>query len=208
MARGRPRKNDPDKVLSQALRLFWKRGYLATSMNDISDATGMAKPGLYANFGGKDALFIKSLERYVELYGDPVRIPFEQSQGPLREDLTAFLNGLADGVTLTDEPAGCMCILASFDFGETAEPVGPRLAELKSLAGKALMLRLTRAQERKELSAEADISRLLMFLNGQIVAMASLARTGAGRDQLQIIVDMAIEAMPWTEAQGLERRAS
>ncbi|WP_299933239.1 TetR/AcrR family transcriptional regulator [uncultured Pelagimonas sp.] len=205
MARGRPRKNDPDKVLSEALKLFWKRGYAGTSMNDISEVTGMAKPGLYATFGDKDALFIKSLERYVEQYGDPVRIPFEQGTGPFREDLKSYLNGLADGVTLYEQPHGCMCILASFDFGDTSEPVGPRLAALKSKGVIALQNRLRRAFDEAELSPNADCNRLLMFLNAQIVAMASLARTGVGRDQLQVIVDMALDAMPWAENQGKRR---
>lgn len=54
MARGRPRKTTPEKVLEQAMKIFWERGFDATSMNDIAQETGMAKPGLYAAFGDKE----------------------------------------------------------------------------------------------------------------------------------------------------------
>ena len=56
MVRGRPRKTDPESALDSAMMLFWKKGFEATSMSDLSEATGMAKPGLYATFGDKEAL--------------------------------------------------------------------------------------------------------------------------------------------------------
>ncbi|MBO9466086.1 TetR/AcrR family transcriptional regulator [Tropicibacter sp. R15_0] len=201
MPRGRPRKMDPEDALSKALVLFWKQGYAGTSMNDISAATGMAKPGLYANFGDKDALFIKSLERYVAKYGEPVHTAFQLGAGTFKEDLTTYLNTLANGMTLNDHPHGCMCVMASFDFGETSDPVGVRLAELTAKGGEALADRLQKAVADGELRADADLDRLQLFLNGQIVAIASLARTGAERGQLQVIIDMAIDSLPWTQQQ-------
>ena len=44
--------------------MFWKKGFQGTSLDDITAATGLAKPSLYAAFGDKNALFLKVLDRY------------------------------------------------------------------------------------------------------------------------------------------------
>ena len=62
--RGRPRAYEPDVALGKALDLFRKGGFAATSLDDLSAATGMNRPSLYGAFGDKRELYIKSYQRY------------------------------------------------------------------------------------------------------------------------------------------------
>jgi len=62
--RGRPRAYEPDVALGKALDLFRKDGFAATSLDDLSAATGMNRPSLYGAFGDKRELYIKSYQRY------------------------------------------------------------------------------------------------------------------------------------------------
>src|SRR3977135_3721823 len=62
--RGRPRAYQPEVALGKALDLFRKDGFAATSLDDLSAATGMNRPSLYGAFGDKRELYIKSYERY------------------------------------------------------------------------------------------------------------------------------------------------
>src|SRR5450755_4517751 len=62
--RGRPRAYEPDVALGRALDLFRKSGFAATSLDDLSTATGMNRPSLYGAFGDKRELYIKSHQRY------------------------------------------------------------------------------------------------------------------------------------------------
>ena len=64
--RGRPRAYEPDIALGKALDLFRKQGFAATSLDDLSEATGMHRPSLYGAFGDKRELYIKSYQRYRE----------------------------------------------------------------------------------------------------------------------------------------------
>src|SRR6195952_4223563 len=62
--RGRPRGYEPEVALGRALDLFRKDGFAATSLDDLSAATGMNRPSLYGAFGDKRELYIKSYQRY------------------------------------------------------------------------------------------------------------------------------------------------
>src|ERR1700761_6526385 len=61
---GRHREFDADKALDAALALFWRKGFEGTSYEDLCAATQVARPGLYAAFGNKQALFLRALDRY------------------------------------------------------------------------------------------------------------------------------------------------
>ncbi|MEM0964440.1 MAG: helix-turn-helix domain-containing protein, partial [Bacteroidota bacterium] len=60
----RPRQYDPDAVLDAAQRAFQARGYEATSVQDLVEATGLSRSSLYHAFGDKHALFLAVLDRY------------------------------------------------------------------------------------------------------------------------------------------------
>ncbi len=63
----RTKEFDPDTALQRALELFWQRGYEATSMADLVAHLGVARAGVYATFGSKHALYLRALERYLEI---------------------------------------------------------------------------------------------------------------------------------------------
>src|SRR2546428_12924146 len=62
--RGRPREFDRDAALEQAIDVFWRHGYEATSVSDLTAAMGINPPSLYAAFGDKEKLFLEAVERY------------------------------------------------------------------------------------------------------------------------------------------------
>src|SRR3977135_2516420 len=62
--RGRPRAYQPEVALGKALDLFRSEGFAATSLDDLSAATGMNRPSLSGAFGDKRELYSKSYQRY------------------------------------------------------------------------------------------------------------------------------------------------
>lgn len=70
---GRPRKFNRDGVLDRAIPVFWTYGFARTSVQDLEAATGVNKSGLYAEFAGKEDLFLAALRRYL-VQQDPAPI--------------------------------------------------------------------------------------------------------------------------------------
>ena len=60
---GRPRGFDRDAALEAATLLFWRKGFAATSMNDLCEAMGLRSPSLFAAFGSREALDLEAVGR-------------------------------------------------------------------------------------------------------------------------------------------------
>src|ERR1700752_4709237 len=99
--RGRPRAYEPDVALGRALDLFRKSGFAATSLDDLSAATGMNRPSLYGAFGDKRELYIKSYQRYRE-EGRAAAADIFRSQMPIRQRL-ARIYAIALDIYLSGE---------------------------------------------------------------------------------------------------------
>ena len=89
--RGRPRAYDPQVALARAAEVFWKAGYAGTSLDDLVEATGMNRPSLYAAFGDKRDLYLKTLEYYREESRALARAALADNP-PLRAFLKRFYN--------------------------------------------------------------------------------------------------------------------
>ncbi|MEM9015851.1 MAG: TetR/AcrR family transcriptional regulator [Verrucomicrobiota bacterium] len=64
MPPGRPKAFDPHEVLRAALGVFWTKGFEATSVSDLTKATGLGRQSLYNEFGDKEQLFLDAIRNY------------------------------------------------------------------------------------------------------------------------------------------------
>jgi TetR/AcrR family transcriptional repressor of nem operon len=60
----RPRQFEEIQVIEKLMKVFWDKGYEATSMQDLVDASGLLKGSLYGAFGDKRALYLAALRHY------------------------------------------------------------------------------------------------------------------------------------------------
>mgnify|MGYP000966277280 CR=1 FL=1 len=68
--RGRPPKYIREIALDKVMRVFWRKSYEGTSLEDLCKATGMNRPSLYKVFGDKDRLFGVAVEWYLSHEGN------------------------------------------------------------------------------------------------------------------------------------------
>lgn len=55
---------DENATLEKAMELFWKKGYHATSIQDLVDHLELSRSSIYDTYGGKNALFLQSFQLY------------------------------------------------------------------------------------------------------------------------------------------------
>jgi AcrR family transcriptional regulator len=196
MKRGRPRKTDPEEALETAMKVFWKQGFDGTSMNDLSASTGMAKPGLYATFGDKEAVYAKALEKYYAEYGAPLVEDLITSSDPLDTVVHRFLREIAGFVVDKSWPGGCFAInsvVNCANHSTSLEALGPAIHEMRRAA---LVQRFFAAQNQGELPGNADPAALGEFFAGQVLALGVMGSGGANLKSLNQLIDVAMTALP------------
>jgi AcrR family transcriptional regulator len=88
-----------EEVVDIAARVFAERGYHATSIDDLSDATGLQRGGLYHYIGGKQELLIRIHERFIEPLLETAREIARRKESPeveLRLLAQALVQDIAD----------------------------------------------------------------------------------------------------------------
>ena len=138
-AAGRPRKFDADASLSAALRLFWRQGYEASSLNELTETMGISRSSLYASFGNKHDVLLAAIELYVkEALADLTRIV--DSTADPRVAVRSMLVRLAepDGGERGCFLVNCITELAPGD-PEVASIARRVLSRVERLLGEALV---------------------------------------------------------------------
>lgn len=193
--RGRPRAYEPEVALARALDVFWKEGFAATSLDDLSAATGMNRPSLYSAFGDKRELYIKSYEAYRDRARQRMSDAFAADL-PMREMLERTYSIALDMyLSGKDGPRGCFTVMTA-----TSEAVfDPAIREMV-LSGLVEMDRFfgrifKRAQERGELPSSRDPQVLAQLASATLHTIAVRARAQVSRAELDGIVKGALDVM-------------
>ena len=183
--RGRPRNFDPADALKAASERFRTRGYAGTSLDDLVEATGLARPSLYAAFGDKRALYLAALDRTIARVGASFDTLIASGL-PLRESLTAMFRFVVDGY-LTGEagPSGCIMISISAASAVDDPDVRDRLAAFLAIEDRRVeTLLATRGDPQAAAHAR--------LVTAVIHSLSVRARAGAPRDELDAIAKACI----------------
>jgi TetR/AcrR family transcriptional regulator, copper-responsive repressor len=191
--RGRPRAYQPDVALAKALDLFRRDGFAATSLDDLSAATGMNRPSLYGAFGDKRELFIKSYQRYRE-DARAAMIDIFRNELPIRERL-ARIYAVALDIYLSGEtgPRGCFTVMTAASEAIADPDIRAMVLEGLSELDKAFAACFRLAREKGELPEGADPAVLAQLASATIHTIAIRARARIPRKELEAIVNGALD---------------
>jgi AcrR family transcriptional regulator len=195
--RGRPRAFDRDVALDRATRLFWAKGYAATSISDLTEAMGIGSPSLYAAFGSKEGLYAEALRHFGERFEALVwgnfraaSTAFEAVEALLLDSAAAFTGSCGQ-----NDPRGCMVTLSAVGSEGHAE-LGERVRAARALAVTRVEQRLARAVTEGELASDVDVSGFARLVVAVQNGMSILARDGASRAELEAAAGHAMRAWP------------
>ena len=193
--RGRPRAYEPDVALGKALDLFRRDGFAATSLDDLSAATGMNRPSLYGAFGDKRELFIKTYERYRADARAAMQDVFK-GEWPIRQRLKRIYMVALD-IYLAGEggPRGCFTVMTAGSEAMADPDIRRMVLDGLSELDKAFASSFRIAKEKGELPDSADSAALAQLASATIHTIAVRARAGVPRGELEAIVKSAIDLM-------------
>jgi AcrR family transcriptional regulator len=190
MNRGRPRIFDPELVLENAMELFWSRGYDATSLQDLLEATGLSKSSLYESFGNKQSLFETAFTRYFEGRARFMRERLDESEYALEFIRECLMSVLEDASR--DSPRGCMLVNVANEFS-SSDPAIHRLVILASKRFRRVFeLAFERAQESGEISADKTPEELALLMHCVMNGLRTQTKSGLSHQELLTVIDLVM----------------
>jgi TetR/AcrR family transcriptional regulator, transcriptional repressor for nem operon len=184
----RPREFDEETVVRAARDRFWNAGYAATSMSDLSAATGLGKTSLYGAFGDKHALYLRIFDEYST---GAARSAREQvAEGPdagAFERIRAYLLNNARGSA--GNPRGCLLARGTAELAGTDEEVAARAKRAYGDLSAALTTAVEAAQRAGDIDAAADPRALGDLILAVHRGTEALGRGGAEEPALRALAE-------------------
>lgn len=190
----RPREFEPDEALEKVMRVFWRRGYEASSLDDICRATGLSRPSLYACFGDKRMLLRRALGRYADQ--SVARLNAALTSAPsVRGGISAALHRFIDSIVAGPGQDGCFignCAieLARHDRAALAE-VRSALQRIEALLRESL----ARGKTRGELPKNTDVTALARFFVAAFQGLRLVGKVNPDRKALEDIAAATLRVL-------------
>jgi TetR/AcrR family transcriptional regulator, copper-responsive repressor len=188
-----PRKYEHGAALSAAIQTFWKKGYSATTFDDLVIALGMNKPSLYLAFADKTTLYELALQHFVSELRSTLEVRVMQEP-----DLRKALRSLYDdalAVYFAEEPAlGCFLFCtAPVEAAEHPQIKAVLEASLSEL-DQLLARRIRVSQKAGQFSAARGALVTGRLAQSVLHSLAVRARAGESRPAL---ARFAREVVDW-----------
>lgn len=183
--RGRPPAYDRGRALAAIRDVFWRRGFSATSLDELAAAAGMNRPSLYGAFGDKRAMYLAAMG----LFSDDLRRRVGEALAEPRVDeaLRRFYAVILD--VHLEEGRGCY-VSGTAPVEALRDPVmREALAGSFRALDAGLEARMRRAQADGDLALDADPAALAAVAASVVHSLALRVRAGASREELETITD-------------------
>ena len=184
----RPIEFDRDDVLRKAIGIFWQKGYSATSIKNLVEATGLQPGSLYSAFGDKRGLFLAAIDGYFE---DMKRMIFTM----LHTDQTAivrietFFNRLISDSVADEHRKGCLLVNTLLEIPVQDREINSRLQAMFGEVENEFKGVLKEHIQSGEFDSKQSPEDLARFLVAGIYGLRVFSKTQPDISALKAIVD-------------------
>ena len=191
----RPREFDEPTVVDAAMLLFWQRGYQATSVQDLVEATGLQRGSLYGAFGDKHGLLMRSLDVYVERPIRRLEQLLAESPDPI-DALRGFIR-MAGVDSQDDELArrGCLMGNTCVELAPHDEAARLRVDGFITRLRNAMADAVRAAQEIGSFDPGRDADAVAMFIQCSLQGLALLNKSGLDPQLIASVVDEVLAVL-------------
>lgn len=190
----RPKEFNPEEALEKAMQVFWRKGYEATSMEDLLTAMDLNRGSLYDTFGDKHQLFLKAMDRYCgRLVGE--RLKMLDQPGPALAAIRTFIGTMSEGLLMDSSRKGCLLVNTVMELAPHEKEIGTRVARFVSQVEETFFRVLSRAKQQKELRKDHDPRSLARYLTSMMQGVVVMHKSGASEEAVRDIVKTGLSIL-------------
>jgi TetR/AcrR family transcriptional repressor of nem operon len=176
------------------MRLFWRKGYAGTSVEDLIHTLHLSRSSLYDTFGDKRTLFLEALKLYSEKVLSATVRTLNESPSPI-VGIQKVFDDLIAGIGSETGALGC------FMVNSVAElvPYDPDVTEIATKYADSLQQLfttvLTEARSQKLVTKKQTPEQFAAYVFNIIQGIRILIKSGATREQIQTISDITLNSL-------------
>ncbi|HEV8539640.1 MAG TPA: TetR/AcrR family transcriptional regulator [Nitrospiraceae bacterium] len=189
----RPKEFDPDQVLDKAMEVFWRKGYEATSIEDLVTRMGINRGSLYETFGDKQQLFLAAMDRYCKgTIAD--RLKQLEQPGPAVGTIKTFIRDMVR-MALATRRKGCLIANTAMELAPHEKAIGDRVSCALGDLEEAFFKALQRAKANRELKRDQNPRALARYLTTMVQGVIVMYKAGTSTDALKDAVETALSVL-------------
>ncbi len=168
-----PRLFEEIQVIEKVMKVFWDKGFEATSMQDLVVASGLLKGSLYGAFGDKQALYLVALKHYNRTR-IKAGIEMLNGEGSARQKISRLFDNVIEATKRGDFAGGCLLCNASLEKAVTDRQVK---SEVKTTIRRLKLAIMDALKAQTDIEDQA--ASLAAFIISAYFGTRVLAKAGA-----------------------------
>jgi TetR/AcrR family transcriptional repressor of nem operon len=184
---------EPDEIADAAMRVFWQRGYAATSIQDLVEGTGLSRSSLYSTFESKQGLYQQALNRYSAVTAGNIELL--SGSGSPKTQIRKLLVAVVDDEVNDPQRRGCLATNATLELAGQDEAVAKWVAHNFQRLHKALEKLIRSGQQAGEISTDKNPRALANFFVSTMQGLRVLSKGTSAAQRRQCLMDVVNVAL-------------
>jgi TetR/AcrR family transcriptional repressor of nem operon len=189
----RPKEFDPDQALDKAMEVFWRKGYEATSIEDLVTRMGINRGSLYETYGDKQQLFLAAMDRYCNGMAAE-RLKLLEQPGPALDTIKNFVRDMVR-MALATRRKGCLIANTAMELASHEKAIGDRVICALGDVEEAFFKALQRAKANGELRKDQNPRALARYLTTMLQGVIVMYKAGTSTEALRDAVETALSVL-------------
>lgn len=187
----RPREFDPKEALDHGMHLLWRRGYDATSLEELLKTMHLSKSSFYETFGTKHDFLLAALTRYVDVVLGQLTESLQN--GSAIDAISRCFHAMlpTDG----ESARGCFVQNCAIELAQRDPQTRDKVRDAWKRLEAGFYRALLRGQQSGELDRQRDPHAVARFLLSSLNGIQVLARAGVSRKHLDQVVQMTLQVL-------------
>lgn len=183
-----------EDVLSQATKLFLRKGYDSTSMNELVEVTGLNKQSMYQEFRDKEGLFLSCIKQYTleDRNLNTVKILTAEPLG--LKNIENFLEDRID-YALTRNCYGCLLVNTVAEKEVVSRKINKKINILVKHQEDLICNALEAAVKSGEISKDNNCHTLANYLSCFFRGLMNMAKGSQNNISMNQFKNMAMAAI-------------
>lgn len=183
-----------EEALKKAMEVFWKKGFYATSMQELVDGMGINRASLYDTFGSKEELFDRAFRLYREANQAKIR-DFLFGIQPVQHGILRLFEQAIDGALQDPDAKGCFVVNATTELVDRDCTMASILQDNRLDFEQLFRDYLREGVKRGEISPDKDLKSIASLIFTLYNGVMVLSKINRNKPELMAAVRTGLEVL-------------